>query len=160
MIVIDNGRAKGFTIFFPGILANGRTFLATNLSSAMRHVTLHITIQLSVLFAWYISIETGAISLNYVALAMFCYVALRIFFVRRIPFNVGNENLLYSLAPIPIWIDHTLYYLMLVCVIASTSVPQYFVAGVIVEAAVVALGVAPIFSLFVYRRFKRKRNAG
>lgn len=152
MIVVRDNNAMGYTAFFPMPPKHGGARLFIDLLHIFQYVRLYIIANVAITVLCILVDLYSPENFKYVAALAFFYVAIRIFRMKRVPIMVDAATVIYSLAPIPIWIDHFSYYFMLLCVVAVASIPSYYLFALPVEVALLGLWLAPIWAFIVYKR--------
>ncbi|WP_157469104.1 hypothetical protein [Dyella thiooxydans] len=160
MIVVKNEYGSGCTIFFPGAIANGRTFKAKELIHLKKRAIPCILFNLGVAGALVIGREGGNLT-SVLSMLILAYVLFRVMLSKHIEVNMRKQETTLQLAPASIWVDHFTYFFMLfiwICV-ANKSVPLFSFDGLLITLAglfVIFIAIAPVWSLFIY--WKNRSN--
>lgn len=157
MIVVKNGCSCGVSIFFPGALANGRTFKVVDLRWAERYALPRTVFHLIVV-TLAVAMSKNSDWLRVLDMVIVCYVVLYTASVKRVSMNVAVERVTYSLAPAMIWLAHFSYFgLLLTCLLIGTDytyqpVNVLTVFAVFITVVVAAFLIAPVWAYISYKR--------
>lgn len=161
MIVADNGRHAGCTSSFPGMLAQGRTFRAMEITSATRNAPWLTMFNIAMLAVGILERSNPKVIALW-SIVTLLYVVARIVLIKRVSINVRTERVSYSLAPLGVWLDHFSFVGLLAYAVFSTNYAELSAPGfarLILElliAVLIFIFITPIWSYFIYRKHQRK----
>lgn len=161
MIVIKNGKQVGCTPFYPGALSGKRAFRAMDLSSARRYAWLCIMFHVAMMAVGVLEIKNAEF-ISFWSRVTLLYIVVRLFLRRRSSISVEPGRGAYSLAPLEIWLDHFSCAAMLLLVVLVTNNflrPPYEINNLmsfVSVALIILVGLAPVWSYFLFRRRWRR----